>query len=87
MILSPTHLTPNRQENVHELITPRSLNTKTSHRPLQGATHSFEGTSPLCPPLPGKAIKLFFSTSPKTLSLRFDLAPAHRDQAFMIRRA
>ena len=24
------------------------------------------------PPLPGKAIKLSFSTSPKTLSLRFD---------------
>ena len=41
----------------------------------------------LCPPLPGKAIKLFFSTSPKTLSLRFDLAPVHRDQALMTRRA
>ena len=26
----------------------------------------------LCPPLSGKAIKLSFSTSPKTLSLRFD---------------
>ena len=38
-------------------------------------THSFEGISPLwpTPPLPGKTIKLFFSISPKTLSLRFNL--------------
>ena len=28
----------------------------------------FKGTSLLCPPLPGKAIKLFFSTSPQTVS-------------------
>ena len=60
MILSPPHLTPNRQENIHELITPRPLNTKTPHRPLQGVTHSFEGTSPLYPPLPGKIIKLLY---------------------------
>ena len=50
--------------------------SKTSHYPLQVRTHSFEDISPLYPtPLftfPGKAIKLFFSTSPKTLSLRFD---------------
>ena len=39
---------------------------------LQGGTHSFEGISPLWPPLPAKAIKLLFSTSPKTLSRRFN---------------
>ena len=33
----------------------------------QVRTHSFEGTSPLWPPLPGKAIKLSFSTSSKIL--------------------
>ena len=30
-------------------------------------------------PLPGKAIELSFSTSPKTLSLRFDSAPMYRE--------
>ena len=39
----------------------------------------FKGRSPLCPPLLGKAIKLFFSTSPKTLSLRFDSALVYRE--------
>ena len=34
--------------------------------------------SPLCSPLPGKARKLFFSTSPKTLSPRFNSALVHR---------
>ena len=42
-------------------------------------THGFEGISPLWPPFLGKAIKLSFSTSPKTLSLRFDLAPVYRE--------
>ena len=41
-------------------------------------THSFKGRNLLCPPLPGKAIKLFVSTSSKTLSLRFDPALVHR---------
>ena len=35
--------------------------------------------SPLCPPLPGKAIKLSFFISPKTLSPRFDLEPVYRE--------
>ena len=30
----------------------------------------FEDRIPVCPSLPGKEIKLFFSTSPKTLSLK-----------------
>ena len=40
-------------------------------------THSFGGRS-LLGPLPGKATKLFFSTSPKPLSPRFNLVPVHR---------
>ena len=39
----------------------------------------FEVRSPLCRPLPGKEIKLSFSTSPKTPSLRLHLAPAYRE--------
>ena len=58
---------PTNQKNVHELITPSSLNYyyKTPCYPLQVGTHSLEGISPLWPPLTGKAIKLFFSVSPK----------------------
>ena len=49
------------------------LDYKTPHNfhPL-GWDTSFEGISLLWPPLLGKAIKLFFSTSPKTLSARFN---------------
>ena len=43
---------------------------ETSHDALQGGTHSLEGVSPLWPSLPGKAMKLCLSTSPKTLSPR-----------------
>lgn len=32
----------------------------------------------LCSPLPGQTVKLFFSSSPKALSLKFDSAPVHR---------
>ena len=46
--------------------------------PPQVGIHSFEGINPLCPPLPGKAIKLFFSTSPKTLSPRFNSVSGSR---------
>ena len=42
-------------------------------------TLGFEGISPLCPPLPSRAVKLSFSTSPKTLSLKFVLAPVNRE--------
>ena len=35
--------------------------------------------------LPGKAIKLIFSTSSKTLSLRLDLSLVHRGQVFVIK--
>jgi len=39
----------------------------------------FQDRNPLYPPLPEKAVKLFFSTSPKTLSLRFDSTPLYRE--------
>ena len=53
------------------LISNPTLDYKTPHKPplSPGWTHSFEGISLLWPPLPGKAIKLLFSTPPKTLSL------------------
>ena len=43
--------------------------------------NSFEDINPLWPPLPGKVIKLPTSTSPETLSLRFDLAPLDGEAA------
>ena len=42
------------------------------------------GTTPPCPPLPGKTLKLFFSASPKPLSPRFNLAPVCRGWVFGI---
>ena len=68
-MLTPPPSPPANQQDVHVPTTP-SLNPyyKTLHYLLQIRTYSFEGIGPLWPPLPGKAIKLFFSTSPKTLS-------------------
>ena len=63
-------LPPHHQKNIHELITPSSLNHsyKTSHYPFQVLTYSFEDISPLWPSLPSKAIKLFFPTLLQTVS-------------------
>ena len=57
------YLPHHHQKKVHTLIL-LSLNNyyKIPHCLLQAGTHSFEGSSLLCPPLPGKAIKLSFST-------------------------
>ena len=65
---------------MHELIT-LSLNNyyKTSHYLPQVETHGFEGISLLWPPSPGKAKKLVFSASSKTLSPRFDSAQVYRE--------
>ena len=52
---------------------------KTSHYLPQVGTHEFEGISPLWPPVPGKVIRLSFPTSPKILSLRFDLVQVYRE--------
>ena len=49
--------------------------------PSRGAgrgTHGLEGISLLRPPLPGKAIKLFLSASPKMLFPRSNPAPVYR---------
>ena len=71
MMLTPTYLPPTSQKNVHDqIILALNCYYTTSHYPLQVETHSFEGTVPLWSPLPGKTTKLFFSTLPKTLSLR-----------------
>ena len=63
VMLTPDYLTTNQSEVCpladHALL-PEHY--KTPHNPLQGGTHSSEGISPLWPPLPGKAIKLFYFT-------------------------
>lgn len=58
---------PINQKNVHELTT-LFLQLFTN---LQFGTHNCEGNRPLWPNLPSKAVKLFFSTSPQTLTPRF----------------
>ena len=81
-------------EGMQALHTPWSLAAtppsnhcyKTSHQIPSGWGHTvFEGTSPWRPPLPGKAITLFFPTSPETLSPRLDLAQVHRGRVFSIK--
>ena len=47
---------------------------------FQFGTHSFEAIRLLCPHLPDKAIKLFFHTASKTLSLRFNSISGYRGQ-------
>ena len=66
---------PTNQKNVHELTTPCSLNTIRHRTTPSREGHSLEGLArcgPLC------LAKLFLSTSPKTLSPRFNPAPAYR---------
>ena len=71
---------PTKQKNVHQLITPSFNNYyKMSHYLLRVGTRGFDSISPLWPPLPGKVKKLAFSTSPKTLSPRFNSAPLYRE--------
>ena len=69
-------------QNVEELITPSwTINIKLLSIFLKLGTHGFERLSLLSL---GKAIKLPFSTSPVTLSLRFDLAPAYREAKLLV---
>ena len=72
MMLTPTYLTTNPQKTVHVRI-----DYYKTYYLLQVGT--FEGISLLWPPLPGKAMKLSFSTSPKSLSPRFSLALVYRE--------
>ena len=64
---------------------PSSHCYKTPHQIAPRLGHTvFDGTSPLRPPLPGKAINVFFYTSLETLSPRFDSALGHRGRVFRI---
>ena len=83
LLISPT----TKQKNVHQLITPSFNNYyKTSHYLLQVGTCGFDSISPLSPPLPGKVIKLAFSTSLKTLVSEIQFSPmVQRRWAFSIR--
>ena len=66
-----SHLPPTNEKNVYELnVTPSSLDPVSLLTTPCRLKHNFEGINPLWPPLPVKAIKLFFSTSPQTLSSR-----------------
>ena len=47
-------------------------------------THSFSGQEPTVSPFAGKAIELSFSTSPKTLSLRFHSALVYREAELLV---
>ena len=77
-MLTPTYLTTNPSEECPQA--DYSLfYYKTCHHLPQVKTHGFEGIRLLSPLLPGKAIKLLFSTSPQTLSLRFDLVLVYRE--------
>ena len=49
------------QKNECPLADSALLYYKTCHYLLQVGTHDFEGTNPMCPPLPGKAMKRSFS--------------------------
>ena len=70
---------PYRHPDPYQQLHPGTVAIKLLAKPS-----SLSGHSPWCPPLPGKAIKLFFSTSPKTLSLRFDSVSVYRDRVFSI---
>ena len=78
---------PTNQKNSHELTTPCSLNTiKTLTTHIAGVGGSgdtvLRALSCCWSPLAGKPIKLFFSTSPKTLSLWFSSVPVCTGQVW-----
>ena len=69
-MLTPTYLTIDQSAKCpqadHTLLFEPLLQNSSLRPP--GQDNSFEGISLWWPLVPGKAIKLFFSTSPKTLS-------------------
>ena len=71
-MLTPNYLTTNQSKNGYELITPSPLNHHYKSHYLLLCQQSFEGISLLWLPLPGEAIKLFFSISlpPKKESVK-----------------
>ena len=68
---------PNPFQHPHPWTIAIKILTKSSWVPKY-TFFFFWGRSLQCPPLPGKAIKLFFSASPKTLSPSFHLVLMHR---------
>ena len=75
---TPAYLTTSiHQKNVHELITP-SLSLSS-----QVETQRFREHEPSVSPLPGKAMTLSFSTSPKGLSLRLASVPLGGEAGFL----
>ena len=58
---------------------------KTCHYFPQVETRCFEGMSPLCSPLPGKAIKLSFSSSPKNSVSKVWFSGVKKSWAFGIK--
>ena len=80
MILPPNHLTARQSEGPradHALLLEHHT---APHYPFLGGTHSLKGIRLLWPPWPGTVIKLFCSTSPKTLSPRFNSSWVYRGQ-------
>ena len=69
---------------LHTLINISTPSPRAIAMKPQVGVHSVEGHELLWPPLPGKAVKLFFSALPQTLSLRFSLAPLRGGQAFSV---
>ena len=80
---------PTNPRTLSELITPCSLNTKTPLSSLQGGSPSLQGLSPLCSPLPVKAIKAslyYFTqnsvTSEQKLSFCNSIIKVYSEQLF-----
>ena len=85
MMLTPTYLTTNRSEESTSLsrplctITVMLLNTATAPQPPPHLGHTVLRTVAHCgPPLPDKAIKVFFLTSSRTRSRRINSVLGHR---------
>ena len=79
-MLTPTYLTTNHQKNVHKLLTPLfTVNTKLITIFPKWRRLVLRALALCVPPSPDKVIKLSFSTSPKTLSLRFGSALVRRE--------
>ena len=83
-MLTPTFLTTNQSEKCPQAdhtLPFEPLLQNSSLLPL-GQDNSFEGISLWWPLLPGKAIKLFFSTSPKTLFPEIQISTRVKEQNF-----
>ena len=78
MILTTTDLTISPSEECPQ-VDHIFFYYKTCHYLPQAGMLAIEGMTPLSPPLLGKAVKLSLSTSPKTLSLRYGLAPVYSE--------